>query len=674
MIVESKMNRIPIYFMVVLSHVLGGQVVAQKHNSPHRTVEPIPVANVKWTDGFWNQRFITCRDKMVPSMWEIMKGTKYKPFLEHFRIAAGLSEGEYHGAKWNDGDFYKWIEAVCAVQAIERDPVWDRRLDEIVSIIGKAQRADGYIHTPVLVAARNGDESAKPFADRFNFEVYNMGHLMTAACRHHEVTGKNEFVAIARKAADFLDEAFRYPTPESARHAICPSHYMGILDLYRTTGERRYLELAQRLIRMRDLVTEGGDDNQDRLPFLQQDEAVGHAVRATYLYAGVADLYSETGEDKLQSTLNALWQNVVEKKMYITGACGALHDGASPDGSNNQKTITRVHQAFGRNYQLPSTTAHNETCANIGNVLWNWRMFLNTGEAKYVDVMELALYNSVLSGVSLEGKDFFYTNPLRQQDEAPVKLRWSRTRVPFVTSFCCPPNVVRTVASVSSYAYGVSDNTIWVNLFGSNTFNSKLLSGSNVRLVQQTNYPWNGDIRIRLTECGSKRPTLKLRIPGWAKSATMKLNGRPAEVALMPGTYATIDRTWKGMTVDLALDMPTQLIESHPLVEETRNQVAVKRGPIVYCLESNDLPSGIDLASVRMPRDEQWNSRFDAKILEGVTVLEGTLVSREIGDWNGKLYREFKRSESIRFVGKLIPYFAWSNRGQSEMTVWLPLD
>ena len=675
MIVESKMNRIPIYLMVVLSHVLGEQVVAQKHNSPHRTVEPIPMADVKWTDGFWNQRFVTCRDKMVPSMWEIMKGTKYKPFLEHFRIAAGLSEGRYHGAKWNDGDFYKWIEAVCAVQAIERDPVWDRRLDEIVSIIGKAQRADGYIHTPVLVAARNGDESAKPFADRFNFEVYNMGHLMTAACRHHEVTGKNEFAAIARKAADFLDEAFRTPTPETARHAICPSHYMGILDLYRTTGERRYLELAQRLIRMRDLVTDGGDDNQDRVPFLQQHEAVGHAVRATYLYAGVADLYAETGDEKLYSTLNTLWRNVVEKKMYITGACGALHDGASPDGSKNQEAITRVHQAFGRNYQLPSTTAHNETCASIGNTLWNWRMFLNSGEAKYVDVMELALYNSVLSGVSLDGEDFFYTNPLRQQNDAPVKLRWSRTRVPFVTSFCCPPNVVRTVASVNGYAYGVSDNTVWVNLYGSNALDTELPGGGKLRLQQQTNYPWSGDVQLKVVECDSKPFVMRLRIPGWAKSATLTIDGKPTKVSLKQGSYAAIHRSWRpGTTIDLSLGMPAQLIESHPLVEETMNQVAVRRGPIVYCLESNDLPSDVAVASVRMPRDGKWKPRFDAKMLDGVTVLEGTLVSREIGDWNEKLYREFIRSESNRFVGKLIPYFAWSNRGQSEMTVWLPLD
>ena len=674
MTVALKTSRIP-YLLIVTLSLFEGRVAAWEHNSPHRTVEPIPLADVKWTDGFWDQRFATCRGRMVPSMWEIMKGTKYKPFLEHFRIAAGLAEGGYHGAKWNDGDFYKWMEAVCAVQAIERDPEWDRRLDEIISVIGKAQRADGYIHTPVLVAAKNGDDAAKPFADRFNFEMYNMGHLMTAACRHQEVTGKNEFVAIAIKAADFLDEAFRNPTPETARHAICPSHYMGILDLYRTTGERRYLELAERLIRMRDLVSDGGDDNQDRVPFLQQNEAVGHAVRATYLYAGVADLYAETGNENLNSTLTALWQNVVEKKMYITGACGALHDGASPDGSRNQTTITRVHQAFGRNYQLPSTTAHNETCANIGNTLWNWRMFLNSGEAKYVDVMELALYNSVLSGVSLDGKDFFYTNPLRQQDNAPVKLRWSRSRVPFVTSFCCPPNVVRTVASVGGYAYSVSENTVWVNLYGSNTLETDVPGRGKLRLKQETNYPWSGNVQLKVVECEDSKPlTIRLRIPGWVKSARLAVDGKPTSVSLNPGTYAAIENRWRpGMVLELSLDMPAQLIESHPLVEETMNQIALKRGPIVYCLESNDLPKDVTLSSVRIPIDGEWKPRFEATMLEGVTVLKGTLVSRETGDWNGKLYREFKHSESSRFSGTLIPYFVWSNRGPSEMTVWLPL-
>ncbi len=510
--------------------------------SPHRAVEPVRLTEVKWTDGFWKQRLDTCRDKTVPAMWEIMRGTKYKPYLEHFRIAAGLSEGTYHGAPFNDGDFYKWMEAVCALQATEPDPAWDHRLDEIIEVIGKAQRADGYIHTPVLIANRNGDTTVKPFGDRFNFEMYNMGHLMTAACVHHDVTGKDSLLRIARKAADFLDEAYRNPTPEQAGHAICPSHYMGLLDLYRATGETRYLNLVQRLIQMRDRIVDGGDDNQDRLPFMRQNEAVGHAVRATYLYAGIADLYAETGDKELWKPLTAIWNNLVEKKLYITGGCGALYDGASPDGSKDQGSITRVHQAFGRNYQLPNTTAHNETCANIGNVLWNWRMFLASGEAKHIDVMELALYNSVLSGVSLNGTDFFYTNPLRVSEAAPVDLRWSRTRVPFVTSFCCPPNVARTIAQVSGYAYGKSDNTIWVNLYGSNTLDTRLANGSRVRLEQRTEYPWDGKVQITIAECDAEPMELKLRIPGWATSATLKVDGEPVATELTPGTYASLER------------------------------------------------------------------------------------------------------------------------------------
>jgi DUF1680 family protein len=643
--------------------------------SPYRQLEPLHLSDVKWTGGFWGQRYATCRDQTIPSMWEIMKGTEYKPFLEHFRIAAGLSEGSYRGAQWNDGDFYKWIEAVCAVQAVERDRDWDRRLDEIIAVIGKAQRADGYIHTPVLIAARNGDASAKPLADRFNFEMYNMGHLMTAACRHHEVTGKREFIEIARKAADFLDEAFRNPSPDKARHAVCPSHYMGIIDLYRATGQRRYLELAQRLIQMRDLVVDGGDDNQDLVPFARQTEAVGHAVRATYLYAGVADLYAETGAMRLKEPLETIWKNVVEKKMYITGGCGALYDGASPDASKNQKTITRVHQAFGRNYQLPNTTAHNETCASIGNVLWNWRMFLTSGEAKYVDAMELALYNAVLSGVSLNGTDYFYTNPLRQLNDPPVELRWSRRRVGFVTSFCCPPNVVRTIATVGGYAYGKSQRTVWVNLYGSNTLDTTLPDGARVRLEQDTLYPWNGDVRLKVVECDSEPIVFKLRIPGWAKSATLKVDGAPQDVVLTPGTYAAIERTWRaGTTIELSLAMPPQLIESHPLVEETRNHLAVKRGPVVYCLESVDLPGGISPADVRIPADVRLEPRFEADLLGGVTVLEGTFAKKSAGEWNGKLYREFQRSDGVPVQTALIPYYAWANRGRSEMSVWLPID
>ena len=602
---------------------------APVHSRPYAKVGALPLAEVHWTDGFWSDRLAACHRGMIPSMWEIMKGTHYKPFYEHFRIVAGLAEGDYHGAKWNDGDFYKWMEAVCAAQAVDFDPKWDKQLDEIIGVIGAAQRADGYIHTPVLVAAKNGDKDAKPFADRFNFEVYNMGHLMTTACLHHEVTGKDSLLKIARKAADFLDEAFRSPTPEQARHAICPSHYMGIIDLYRATGEPRYLKLADRLVRMRDMVEDGGDDNQDRVPLAQHTEAVGHAVRANYLYAGVADLFAETGDPKLWAPLMKTWENLVEKKMYITGGCGALHDGASPDGSKQQRLITRVHQAYGRNYQLPSTTAHNETCANIGNVLWNWRMFLASGEAKFIDVAELALYNSVLSGVDLYGKTYFYTNPLRQTYAAPVDLRWSRTRVPFVTSYCCPPNLARTVAGVGRYAYARSKGTIWVNLYGSNTLSTKFADGSALRLEQKSNYPWDGTIEIKVLECRESPFRLRLRIPGWAKSATLSVDGKPFEGKVVPGSYAELEREWKpGSSIRLELAMPPQLIESHPLVEETRNQIVIKRGPVVYCLESPDLPKGTRLADVRIPADIELKPRHDSELLAGVTVLEGTLVAR----------------------------------------------
>ena len=259
---------------------------------------------------------------------------------------------------------------------------------------------------------------------------------------------------------------------------------MAMVELYRVTGEPRYLALAEKFLDMRNIkIADGGDDNQDRMPFVEQREALGHAVRANYLFAGAADLYAENGDEKLLAALEPIWDNVVHEKMYITGACGALYDGASPDGSEDQAHITRIHQAYGRNYQLPNITAHNETCAAIGNVLWNWRMFLVTGEARYVDVLELALYNAVLSGVSLDGIDYFYVNPLRQVEPLPVTLRWPRTRVPFMTSYCCPPNVLRTIAEVSGFAYSTSDDAVWVNLYGGNTLSTKL-NGKPLKLTQ----------------------------------------------------------------------------------------------------------------------------------------------------------------------------------------------
>ncbi len=642
---------------------------------PFATAQPVALAEARWTSGFWFNRFELCRTNMLPNMGRLMEGTNYSQFFRNFEIAAGLTEGRYRGAPFNDGELYKLIQAASAAYAVEPSEYFRRNLDRGIEVIAKAQRADGYIHTPVLVAQRNGDTNAVPFKDRNNFEMYNLGHLMTAACVHHQATGETNFLAVAIKAADFLYRTFNESSPEAARSSVCPSHYMGIIDLYRETGDPRYLDLARKFFELRSQITDGGDDNQDRIPFEKQTTAMGHAVRANYLYAGAADLFMETGDTNLWRPLNPIWKNLTEQKMYITGGCGALYDGASPYGSKDQKSITRTHQAYGHDYELPNTTAHNETCANIGNVLWNWRMFLATGEARFMDVAELALYNSVLSGMSLDGTNFFYTNPLRVTDPLPVELRWSRERKPFLSSFCCPPNLVRTITGSAQFAYAKSANTLWVNLYGASKLSIDVPSVGKVKLVQETEYPWNGRIRIKILEAPEKEFALKLRIPGWAKDAQVRLNLRPVAVNFPPTpTYAELRRVWRsGDVIDLNLRMDTELIEANPLVEETLGQVAVKRGPIVYCLESVDLLESVKPLEVSMPPDIELRARYDRRLLGGVAVLEGTGLARTNSTWNGQLYRERQTTKLTPIKLRLIPYSVWANRGPSEMSVWLVL-
>jgi DUF1680 family protein len=657
-----------------------GQQIADTTKSPHAAIKPIKIDEVRWTDGFWADRVDTCHNKSVPAMWELMRDGTYKPFLEHFLIAAGKAEGDYHGAQWNDGDFYKWLEAAIATWAVTKDEELAAAIDTSIAAIVAAQREDGYIHTPVLIRQRNGDTTAKPFENRHNFEMYNMGHLITTGCLHHRVTGKTDLLAAAEKAAQFMIRTFTNPTPELARNAVCPSHYMGAVELYRTTGKREYLELAKTFLDMRNLVTDGGDDNQDLVPFVEQREAVGHAVRANYLYAGAADLYAETGDESLITPMRSIWDNMVHKKLYITGACGALYDGASPDGSSDQGHITRTHQSFGRNYQLPNTTAHNETCANIAGAMWNWRMFLLTGDAKYIDVMETALYNSILSGVSLDGTEFFYVNPLRVVDPLPVELRYPRTRQKFFTSFCCPPNVVRTIAEIGGYAYSKTDDAILVNLYGGNTLETTLLD-SPLKITQQTEYPWDGKVKLTIDECPKQKFAVKLRIPGWCSEVTVAVNESqlvlPTE--LKPH-YLEIPRNWKqGDVIELDLAMPAQLIEAHPLVEEVRHQVAVQRGPVVYCLESADLPKGIKVENIVILADAKLTPEYRADLLDGVATITTKAIAETNPTWTGGLYRP-KQTDSEKGITqklgiflKLVPYYAWANRGAGEMTVWLPV-
>ncbi len=636
----------------------------------------------QWTGGFWRDRLQSVVQGSIPSMTRIMQETESGQFLEHFRIASGKSPGRHRGPAWNDGDCYKWLEAVANIHAVQRNADLKAIMDDAIAEIAAAQRDDGYLHTPVQIRAKAGDSSAIPFADAQQFELYNLGHLMTAACAHHRATGEFSLIQVAIRAADFLVETFRGPNPPLHRSAICPSHYMGLIELGHVTGRQAYIDLAAFLIDQRDAVIDGTDDNQDRLPLREHREVVGHAVRANYLYAGVAQLLQHKPDVQMLATLERLWDDVNQRKIYITGGCGALFDGASPDGSSNQKQISRTHQAFGRPYQLPNSTAHNESCAAVGNLLWSERMLNLTGKSQYADALERSLYNAILASISLDGEKYFYTNTLRQLDTMPVNLRWSRQRERFIKCFCCPPNVVRTIARTADIAYRCQSDQIAVDLFGDNLLKIQYFNRHEQLVLRQTSdYPWSEIVEFTFEQAPSHEVELRLRIPGWVDDATISVNGIPLSQPTVAGTYQSIRRQWRsGDRVSMVLPMPIKLMAAHPLVEEARNQVAIQRGPIVYCLESTDLPEGRTVINTLALGFEDWRSVHRPNLLGGVTVIEcksmgyqPDATKQPSATSDRALYFEYKPAAIESISCQLIPYYAWANRGASEMTVWLPL-
>ncbi|MFM6976043.1 MAG: glycoside hydrolase family 127 protein [Sphingobacteriaceae bacterium] len=629
--------------------------------------------DVHWTGGFWGERFEVCRTSMIPHIWETYMDPKVSHAFKNFEIAAGLDTGRYKGPSFHDGDFYKVLEGVASMYGATRDKKLDEMMDKAIAVIAKSQRADGYIFSKAMIEQRKTGVQDQ-FQDRLSFESYNIGHLMTAACVHYRVTGKTSLLAVAKKATDYLYGFYQKASPTLARNAICPSHYMGVIEMYRTTKDPRYLELAKHLIAIKGDIEDGTDDNQDRIPFLKQTKVTGHAVRANYLYAGVADLYTETGDATLLKSLNTMWDDVTQHKMYITGGCGSLYDGVSPDGTSYRPDdVQKIHQAYGRDYQLPNFTAHNETCANIGNVLWNWRMLQLSGDAKYADIMELALYNSVLSGISLDGNKFLYTNPLSYSDQLPFEQRWSKDRVPYISkSNCCPPNVVRTIAEVSNYAYNISEKGLFINLYGSNNLNTTLPNGETISLVQSTDYPWNGQVKITLQNSLKTSNAINFRIPGWCQGAKILVNGKLSHQNLNGGQYVAVTAKWKkGDVIELQMPMEAKLMEANPLVEETRNQVAIKYGPVVYCAESVD--NGQKVFDLTIPADIQFKPEMQTINGARMLVLNGTARLTQTG-WGNQLYRQVGANQTQTNI-RLLPYYAWGNRGHTEeMSVWLPLS
>ena len=634
--------------------------------SPHAKLKSVGMRDARWSAGFWADRVTLARTVIVPDLWQTMQKKGNGAWFGNLQIAAGVTKGEFDGRNWSDGDVFKWFEAAALAYAEAPKPELKRQMDDVIAVIAKAQAPDGYISTDIQLTNR------KRWTEPRNHEMYNMGHLFTAAVMHYRATGQSNLLAVARKAADYLYGVFRSRPPALA-HFSAPSNLMGVVELYRATREPRYLELAQILVDMRGTQPNGSDQFQDRVPLRKETEAVGHAMHATYFYATGADIFAETGEPALLTSLERLWRNVTQAKMYVTGAVGPLEPGV-------YRFRDVLAEAFGRNFELPNRQGYNETCANIGNAMWNRRMLAITGDARYADVMELVLYNSMLPGMNVDGKRFFYTNVHRRfGDELPLlrnesPLRWKDTTEPGAAqSFCCPPNLVRTILKTSEWAYSVSENAVWVTLYGSNTLATTLPGNAGIALKQTSDYPWSGKVRIEIREAPRSEIALMLRIPGWAEGARIAVNGKPAGVDSRAGAFAALRRRWTaGDVVDLEFPMQARLIEANPYAEPMVGQTAVMRGPLVYCLESPDLPAGVRVNEIRIPATARFEPRWDASLLGGVMLLEGSARRRASGEWKDTLYRAL-RPQAEPIALRLIPYYAWANRGLSHMTVWMPL-
>jgi len=687
-----KISRVPaIVVMIILVYSPSARAkdrgITDTSSSPHVKLRCVDLDDVRWTKGFWAQRFELCRRVMIPGVERALHHPQNAASLDNFLAAAGLRQGEHRGRDWSDGDCYKWLEAVAHVYAVTKDESLDKLMDHWIEIIAKAQAADGYLSTNIQLSDK------QRLVNPHFHEMYNMGHLLTAACIHHRATGKDSFLRVARKLGDFLYKTFQPRPTELAHFGWNPSNIMGLAELYRTTRDPRYRELAGIFVDMRGSAPGGSDLTQDHVPLGEETEAVGHCVCATYLYCGAADVFAETGEPALRDALERIWQDVVTRKTYITGANAALPGGTSIRGDS-------VHEAFGPAYFLPNRTAYNETCATIGNAMWNWRMLAMSGEAKYADVIETVLYNGMLSAVGVEGKDFFYANPLRcdrnrqglSRNHTP--LRWTIHRC-----YCCPVQVIRTIAKLHGWVYCISDDGVWVNLYGGSVLRTELPDGSEIGLSQQSDYPWEGRVKITIDRCPPREFAVRLRIPGWCRDASIRVNGRSSSVSATAGTYVALRRHWvPGDVIELDLPMPVRLIEAHPAVEADRNQVAVMRGPVVYCLELPLETGGEETwaRGVYLPENVEFSVRHDRDFLGGVTVLEAAaltaegrdrfieetalvaLLQREWPKENAPLYREFpprqlKRPDFGTIPITLIPYYAWANRGESNMEVWIPL-
>ncbi len=643
-------------------------MIADTSRSPFAKAASVPYRDVEWTGGLYKERFDTVAAVTVPHLQRMFEDRDVSHVVENFRIAAGEAEGDFAGTVFGDGDFYKWFEAAVYTAVRTGNAALLDQLEAYVALFARAQQPDGYLSTKQIIGEKQGKGPMRQ-GDINDFEVYNMGHMFTSACLYYRLTGRDSFLRVAEGAAGYLRNMYE----EAARTgevktAVCPSHYMGLVELYRTTGRPEYLALARLAVQLRDSVKDGLDDNQDRLPLKQHRKIVGHAVRANYLYAGLADLYMEEGDEDYRAVLESVWNHLVTQKLYITGGCGALYNGASPYGNFFHHQL--VHQAYGYEYQLPNVTAYNETCASLGGVFWAWRMFLMAPRADVMDVLERMLLNVNMAGVSLDGKKFFYENMLRRAKKLSYELLWGQSRTEYITSYCCPPNLARTLSQTSEYAYAVDGDGVWTGLYGANTARFHLKNGAEFTLTQATDYPFDGRVTFTVSESNGVPFELRLRVPHWAGGARLSGSDAPLE----PGYHTVKVEAPEGFACVLELPFAPRLTVGHDLIEESRNQACVEVGPLVYCLESAGLPRGVRLPEVLLPVNAKFTPVPEEIDGRNVHAFEVGLLWQPVDEAAREaLYRPLGAPTLKPVKARMIPYYAWDNRGWGEMSVWLPL-
>ena len=661
----SKQRIIRFFVWGALSlFALGGQLPMLKQDYP---IQPVDFTQVKLEDQFWAPRLKINRTVTIPYLFKLDEETGR---TDNFRIAAGLKKGKHTGKRYNDSDVFKAMEAAAYSLRAYPDQELRDKLDELVSVVGKAQEPDGYLFTTRTIDPTNpapGAGAERWSNLRVSHELYNVGHMYEAAVAHYITTGERRFLDIALKNADLLVRTFG-----PGRRRAFPGHQeieIGLGKLYRVTGNREYLDLARFFLDERGhyhggeaypagspfVIYNSEEYLQNHRPVLEQTEAVGHAVRATYMYSGMADVSALGGWPEYAAAAGRLWENVVGTKLYITGGIGSAGE----------------YEAFGADYELPNAQAYAETCASVGNALWNQRLFELYGDAKYIDVLERILYNGLISGVSLSGERFFYQNPLESAGKYE-RSAWFEVA-------CCPANIARFLPTLPGYLYATHGDSLYINLFAAGAAKIKLATRS-VELVQETKYPWEGTVRILVNARPAGEFTIRLRIPGWAQNRPVPtdlyrfldkneqpvrlwVNRKPVDFKLENG-YALLRRKWRANDlIEIILPMPNRRVVARDLVKEDSGKVALERGPIVFCAEGLDnagralnlvLPDGAEL--------EHW---YRPDLLGGVAIITAKATAVDMST-DGRVLD--KRSHQFMAV----PYFAWANRGPGEMRVWLP--